>query len=161
MVIALQITPRLRSKTNYWQHNINIEGLIENFNKLCFIELFQTTLRLVSANFFSQKIANVKKISKLAHLMLMVFCYSLWKLWFFMFSGGMKGLVSWNHCGQFLECEAFLNLECKESYNLFDLCLQNIFLAVVKSLFVENFFDQRKSFVSKTLSCLWKTSSVM
>ena len=76
--------------------------------------------------------------------MLMVFCYSLWKRWFFMFSGGMKRLVSWNLWGQFLECEAFLNLECKKSCNLFDLCLQNIFLAVAKSLFVENFFDQRK-----------------
>ena len=50
----------------------------------------------VVANFSGQKSSKYAKLSQLTHLMSMVFFYTLWKRWFFIFSGGIKKLVSWN-----------------------------------------------------------------
>ena len=65
MLVGLQIAPRVYCKTNHWPYNTNTEGLIENFNKLCFKELPQNILRLVVSIFFSQKSSKCAKLSQL------------------------------------------------------------------------------------------------
>ena len=112
--------------------------------------------RLSQNFFFSQKVAKCTKSLQLTHLMLIVFFYTYWKLWFFMFLklykkiGVMKCFKKWflcedNFCSVSLECEeSVLKLRfkmvpqsrCKRvSQSRFKSVLESIFKWVSQSRF--------------------------